>query len=320
MLRASATSLRAISSTALAEAAEPRRPATSFSSRRRVRASTSSATSRREATRSASSWRRCAEGRRIRGSAARRVPDARSRRVRPRDGLQRDLCVGRARERRPDELPQAAGRLRVHRRRLHDAGRAVRLPPPALHRPAARSRRARPLCRGARPRAGDQRRAPLVHRRPRELPAVGAREARALPLRRDLPRAPARAADVRRAHEAARRTHADLRRAHRDRARPRYDDHPLRDDARDLPRRGRARATARRGVHPRRRARAPRDLDRAVPARARLQLPRPVVGRAGSRASRSSRRRSGSAPAASRGPGSARASGRCRTSPRRTRT
>ena len=70
----------------------------------------------------------------------------------------------------------------------------------------------------------------------------------------------------------------------------------------------------------RRRARAPRDLDRAVPARARLQLPRPVVGRAGMRASRSSRRRSASAPAASRGPGSARASGRSRTSPRRTRT
>ena len=54
-------------------------------------------------------------------------------------------------------------------------------------------------------RAGDQRRPPLVHRRACELPALRAREARALPLRRDLPRAPPRAADVRRAHEAARR-------------------------------------------------------------------------------------------------------------------
>ena len=180
-------------------------PATSSSSRRRARASTSSATSRLGATRSASSWRRCAEGRRLRGPAPRRVPHARSRRVRARDGLQRDLRLGGARERRPDELPQAAGRLRVHRRRLHDAGGALRLPPPALPRPAARSRRARPLCRRARPRAGDQRCAALVHRRPRELPALRAREARALPLRRDLPRAPARAADVRRAHEAARR-------------------------------------------------------------------------------------------------------------------
>ena len=82
--------------------------------------------------------------------------------------------------------------------------------------------------------------------RPGELPAVRAREARALPLRRDLPRAQARAADVRRADQAARAAHADLRRPHRRRARPRDDDHALRDDARDLPRRGRAGAAARR--------------------------------------------------------------------------
>ena len=44
----------------------------------------------------------------------------------------------------------------------------------------ARSRR---CARRARARPADQRRAPLVHRRAGELPAVRAREARALPLR-----------------------------------------------------------------------------------------------------------------------------------------
>ena len=74
-----------------------RLPETSSCSLPRAPASTSSATSRRVATRSATSWRRCAEGRRSCGSAARRVPDARPGRVRPRDGLQRDLSVRCAR-------------------------------------------------------------------------------------------------------------------------------------------------------------------------------------------------------------------------------
>ena len=70
--------------------------------------------------------------------APRRVRHARARRVRARDGLQRDVGVGRARQRRPDELPQAPGGVRAHRRRLHDARGALRLPPPSLPRAAAR--------------------------------------------------------------------------------------------------------------------------------------------------------------------------------------
>ena len=133
-----------------------------------------------------------------------RPRDARARRVRPRDGVQRDLRVGRARQRRPDELPQATGDLRAARRRADGARVALRLPPPALRRAAAPARRARPLRGRARRRAGDQRRAPLVPPRPGELPALGAREARALPLRSGLSRAAPSAADARRAREAAR--------------------------------------------------------------------------------------------------------------------
>ena len=53
-------------------------------------------------------------------------------------------------------------------------------------------------------------------------------------------RPPARAAHARRAPEAARPADADLLRADRGRARPRDDDHALRDDARDPPRRRRS--------------------------------------------------------------------------------
>ena len=51
-------------------------------------------------------------------------------------------------------------------------------------------------------RAGDQRRAPLVPARPRQLPAVGARKAGALPLRRGVPRAAPTAPNARRARRS----------------------------------------------------------------------------------------------------------------------
>ena len=126
-----------------------------------------------------------------------------------------------------------------------DGGRPLRLPPPPLPRAAAAPRRARPLRRRARPRARDQRRATLVPARPCELPAVRAREARPLPLRRRVPRAAPPAADVRRALQAPGTAHRDLLRADPARARPRNDDLSLRDDARRLPRRGRAGAASR---------------------------------------------------------------------------
>ena len=72
---------------------------------------------------------------------------------------------------------------------LDDHRVAVRLPPTPVPLAAPAPRVVRPLRRGARRRAVDQRRAPLVRARAGELPAVRAREALALPLRRRLPRA-----------------------------------------------------------------------------------------------------------------------------------
>ena len=98
-------------------------------------------------------------------------------------------------ERRPDDASSSGRRVYALIGVVaHDARLALRLPPPALPRAAARcsSRSssasavlvARPAINGAQP---------LVHRRPGELPAVGAREARALPLgRRRTSRAGAR--------------------------------------------------------------------------------------------------------------------------------
>ena len=72
---------------------------------------------------------------------------ARARRVRARDGLQRDLGVGGARRRRPDDLPQAPGRLRAHRRRrCCVVAVALRLPPAPLPRAAAARSSALGLC------------------------------------------------------------------------------------------------------------------------------------------------------------------------------
>ena len=111
-----------------------------------------------------------------------------------------------------------------------------------------------------------------------------------------------------------------LLRADPARARPRDDDHALRDDARRPPRRRGSRPPAGDRVVPRDRRRAARDLRGALPARPRLQLPRPLERRRGvgipdragddrDRLGWRDRRRA-----------SARASGRSRTSRRRTRT
>ena len=74
-------------------------------------------------------WRSCREGGQPLRPEAPRARDARARGVRAGDGVQRDLRVGRGRERRPDELPQATGDLRLSRHRADGARVAFRLPP-----------------------------------------------------------------------------------------------------------------------------------------------------------------------------------------------
>ena len=86
---------------------------------------------------------------------------------------------------------------------------ALRLPPAPRARSDAPARRARALHRGARRRAADQRRAPLVPARPDQRAAVGAREDRRLRVGVRAARPPADAANDGRAAEAAR----DRRRA-----------------------------------------------------------------------------------------------------------
>ena len=173
----------------------------------------------------------------------------------------------------------------------HDVGVALRLPPPPRCSRRRSSLVALGLC------AAVLVLGPAIngaHRwfvlRPGELPAVRAREALALPLRGRLPRASARPADLGELAKPLGILTAIFCALDRDRARPRNHDHHRRDDARD-PARRRCSDPA-----PRRRdvlalaARDARDLVRAVPPRTRLQLPRPLVGRPGRRASRSSRR------------------------------
>ena len=129
-----------------------------------------------------------------------------------------------------------------------------------LRRASSHARRPRPMRGRAGRRAGDQRRAPLVPARPGQLPAVRARKAVALSLRRGPPRAAPTAPNVRRAREAAGVPDRDLLRADPARARPRDHDHALRDDARRLPRGRRLRPPAGDRVVPRDRRRAARDL------------------------------------------------------------
>ena len=114
------------------------RPATSSSSRLRARASTSSRTSRRAATRSGASWRSF-----VKPSAEGRFDQRLLTLVTL--GLvafglvmvySATSAVGRARQRRLDGVPRAAGRLRDPRHRPHGRCVPLRLPPPAL--PVAR--------------------------------------------------------------------------------------------------------------------------------------------------------------------------------------
>src|SRR6478672_1280784 len=155
-------------------------PETSSFSRRPAPATTSSRTSRSAATRSAGSRRGCREAK----GAPVRVEHARAghggpRPLRARDGLQRDLGLGRARRRQPARLRGAAGHLRVHRTR--SAARRLAPRPRADPRVGTNAGRdsAHPLPGCARRRLAHQRRPPLDRRRAVRLPAVGARQARA---------------------------------------------------------------------------------------------------------------------------------------------
>ena len=106
----------------------------------------------------------------------------RARRVRARDGLQRDVRVRDPRRGRPDAVPRQAGPVRRRRARPPRVPVAGRLPRVPAHRAAPARRHVRRVRRRARPRAVDQRRPPLVPVRARQLPAGGAREARRLRL------------------------------------------------------------------------------------------------------------------------------------------
>ena len=128
----------------------------------------------------------------------------RARRVRARDGLQRDVRLRDARRGRPDEVPRQAGPLR--RRGPRPPGRALarRLPRSAAARPAPPRRLLRRVRGGARRRTADQRRPSLVRLRAREHPAGRARKARGLRLDVRRPRASSGAEDDGRADEAGR--------------------------------------------------------------------------------------------------------------------
>ena len=121
---------------AVADAAAPRSPARSCCSRPRARATTSSGTSSSAARSSGGSYRTSKVKRESARAAPARPRDARPRRLRPGDGLQRDLGVRGARKRRPDLLPQAPGPLRARR-----ASRCARSPRRLTIAGCARSRR-----------------------------------------------------------------------------------------------------------------------------------------------------------------------------------
>ena len=126
--------------------ARTRRPATSCCSRPRQRASTSSTTSSSAAIRSGGSSRSSHESSQeaaLARVAAPRVDSARAHRVRPRDGLQRDVLIGGARQRQPGRLSRAPGRLRVHRHHADDLRGAHRFPQAARARTRPRGRCAR---------------------------------------------------------------------------------------------------------------------------------------------------------------------------------
>ena len=182
-------------------------------------------------------------------------------------------------------LPEAPGRLRARRRRAARRSRAVRLPRLRHARAAARPDGARPLRRVlvVAPQVNGARR--WLTARPAHVPAVRAREARAAAS------GPPRTSRARRRRGRSAScwkpvglVDVPLLRADPARARPRHGDRAAADGRRDARRRRRARprllgaagtiATARR---PR------RDLVRAVPARAHLQLPRPLERPAGRR-------------------------------------
>ena len=193
--------------------------------------------------------------------------------IRPRDGVQRHVGVGRDRERRPDDLSRQAVAVRPGGSRPPPGDVAVRLPRSAAARADAARRRARALPRRSRDRPGRERREALVRRRTAERAAVRVREARALPLGLRAPREASCAAHAGRSDQADRDRHGRVLRRDRARAGSRHHD---RDRGH-----GRRRAAGVRGadaaVRPlddaRARHRRRRDLGGALPPRAVLQLP-----------------------------------------------
>ena len=201
--------------------------------------------------------------------AAARVRADRDDRVRARDGLQRNVRVGRARARQPGRLPRAAEHLRARRHRADDRRLAHRLPQAAPARAAAHHLGARPLRGRARDRRAHQRREALDRLRPCGVPAVRAREARARHLVRGVPRAQAAAADAQGSRPAGRHARRTLLPPHPRRARPRHRDHDRDDGRRHAAHRRHAVADARSRVRHRLHARvaSPRTCRRtAAPA------------------------------------------------------
>ena len=266
----------------------PPMPATSSCSPRRAPRSTSSRASSTAGRSSGASCRSSPGGVRTRvrpRSARAAAPDprhARARRLRARDGLQRDLRLRHARRGRPDALPRQAGPLRGRRARPPRARLADRLPRVAPARAGAADRRLRRLRGRARrrrrrstARTGGSSSAPSASSRPSSRSSRVCVWTCAVLARRP------RAADDGRADEAGRPRRLRLRRADRDRARPRHDDHALPDGRRDPARLRDPAAALRPRRHLRARRRPARDLDGALPPRPDLQLPRPVEGRRG---------------------------------------
>ena len=270
--------------------ARRRRRGTSCCSRPRAPRSTSSRASSTVGRSSADSCRSSRGGeqtpRRPRAAraAAADPRHARARRVRARDGLQRDLRVGGARRRRPDAVPRQAGALRGRRPRAARRVHARRLPRAASARAAAARRRVRRLRRRARGRAhrSTARSAGSssgpISVQPAEIAKLAILVwACAVLSRRPVPRT------LGELLKPVGIVVVAVRRADRDRARPRDDDRALRDDRRHPARLRRAVPAVRARDDARARRRRARDLDGAVPARAAVQLSRPLEGRTGSR-------------------------------------
>ena len=245
--------------------------------------------------------------------------DPGARRVRARDGLQRNVRSRGGRRPQSDLLPRAPGDLRRARDRADDPRPALGLPAAQVVRPDAGARVVHPARSGARRRAADQRCAPLDHVRAGRLPAVGAGQARARDLGRGVSLTPQGAAHPQGAMAATRRDDLCVRTVARPRARPRHDDRARADARRDPRRRGDAGARARSGARDRAGARLRGHLDEPYSRARFFAFLHPTHDAAGT-GYQIVRRRSAWAPVAGSAWGSARASRRSSTCPKRTPT